>query len=46
MGVDSAMRMDGGGSTAMWVAGQPSEGIVSNPGRGERQIFNGIFIGT
>ncbi len=44
--VDSAMEMDQGGSTAMWVRGQPNDGVVSNPGKGEREIFNGLFIGV
>jgi len=44
--VETAMEMDQGGSTAMWVAGQPNNGIVSNPGVEERQLFNGIFIGV
>lgn len=49
--VDTAMEMDQGGSTAMWVQGQPGTvagepGIVSNPGHSERLIFNGVFIGT
>jgi hypothetical protein len=44
--VDSAMEMDQGGSTAMWVRGQPNDGVVSNPGKGERELFNGLFIGV
>lgn len=48
--VNSAMEMDQGGSTAMWVRGQPGSlpnepGIVTNPGEGERLIFNGVFMG-
>jgi hypothetical protein len=43
--VHSALNMDQGGSTTMWVHGQPANGIVSNPGAGERNIFNGVFIG-
>lgn len=50
VGADTAMEMDQGGSTVMWVNGQPGTvpgepGVVSNPGRGERLLFNGIFIG-
>jgi hypothetical protein len=35
----------------MWVKGQPGTvagepGIVTNPGEGERLLFNGVFIGT
>lgn len=44
LGVHSAMGMDQGGSTTMWVKGEPNQGIVSNPGSGERSIFNGLFI--
>ena len=43
--VDSAMNMDQGGSTAMWIKGQPASGIVSNPGVAERLLFNGVFLG-
>ena len=37
-------------STAMWIKGQPGSkagepGIVTNPGEGERLLFNGVFIG-
>jgi len=49
--VHTAMEMDQGGSTAMWVRGQPGTvpgepGIVSNPNNAERQLFNGVFIGV
>lgn len=49
--VDTAMELDQGGSTAMWITGQPGSvpgepGIVTNPGNGERQLFNGVFIGV
>ena len=44
--VDSAMNMDQGGSTAMWIKGQPASGIVSNPGVAERLLFNGVFLGV
>ncbi len=40
----SAMGMDQGGSTTMYVAGHGTDGIVSNPGRGARNIFNGLFL--
>jgi len=43
---ESAMEMDQGGSTAMWIEGQPNKGIVSNPGVHERPLFNGLFIGV
>ena len=40
--VDTAMEMDQGGSTAMWVKGQASgtNGIVTNPTVAERELFN------
>lgn len=46
--VDTAMEMDQGGSTAMWVKGQASgtNGIVTNPTVAERELFNGVFIGV
>jgi exopolysaccharide biosynthesis protein len=37
----SAMNMDQGGSTTMWVKGQ---GVVSNPGHGLRNLANGLFV--
>jgi exopolysaccharide biosynthesis protein len=40
-GVSSAMAMDQGGSTTMWVKGA---GIVSRSGGGPRPIFAGLFI--
>ena len=40
--VDTAMGMDQGGSTTMWVQGA---GVVSNPGAGDaRPIFSGLFL--
>jgi len=44
--VNTAMEMDQGGSTAMWVKGQPRDGIVSNPTVAERELFNGVFLGV
>ena len=44
LGVDSAMGMDQGGSTTMWVNGEAGDGVVSNPGAGARQVFDGLFI--
>lgn len=40
----SAMNMDQGGSTTMWVKGQPGDGVVSNSGGGPRSINSGVFI--
>lgn len=39
--VSSAMGMDQGGSTTMWVQGR---GYVSNPGQGVRDIFSALFV--
>lgn len=44
LGCASAMGMDQGGSTTMWVAGQGQDGIVSKSGGGPRPIFNGLFL--
>ncbi len=40
-GVQAAMGCDQGGSTTMWVKGA---GIVSNPDRGVRSVFSGLFV--
>jgi exopolysaccharide biosynthesis protein len=32
LGVHSAMNMDQGGSTTMWIDGESGNGVVSNPG--------------
>eukprot|EP00698_Gefionella_okellyi_P017635 TRINITY_DN5192_c0_g2_i1.p1 TRINITY_DN5192_c0_g2~~TRINITY_DN5192_c0_g2_i1.p1 ORF type:complete len:336 (+),score=43.44 TRINITY_DN5192_c0_g2_i1:644-1651(+) len=39
-----AMEMDQGGSTTMYVQGQGDNGVVSNPGKGLRQLFSGLFV--
>jgi len=44
LGVSSAMAMDQGGSTTMYVAGHGQNGIVSKYGGGPRAIFNGLFL--
>ena len=44
LGVASAFGMDQGGSTTMFVKGQGTDGIVSNPGDGARPIFTGLFL--
>lgn len=50
-GSDAAMNLDGGGSTAMYVKGQPDRGIVNYPSdnkqfdhQGERPVANIIYI--
>jgi len=51
LGCVSALNLDGGGSTAMWVRGEPDKGIVSNPSdnrkfdhAGERAVSNVVLI--
>lgn len=49
LGATSAMGMDQGGSTTMFVAGQGTEGIVTCTSQGSgcgspRNIFNGLFL--
>ncbi|HEY5391432.1 MAG TPA: phosphodiester glycosidase family protein [Hanamia sp.] len=47
----SAMNFDGGGSTTMWIRGEPENGVVSHPTDnkkydhfGERKVANAILI--
>jgi exopolysaccharide biosynthesis protein len=47
----NAINLDGGGSTTMWIKGQPDSGIVSHPTDnkkfdhyGERKIANAIIL--
>ena len=47
----NAINLDGGGSTTMWIAGQPDSGIVNHPTDnkkfdhyGERKIANAIIL--
>ncbi|MEO7044201.1 MAG: phosphodiester glycosidase family protein, partial [Ferruginibacter sp.] len=47
----SAINFDGGGSTTMWVNGEPDNGIISHPTDnkkydhlGERKVANAILI--
>lgn len=46
LGALDAVNMDGGGTTTMWVDGEPSSGVVNYPsdGAGERQTANAIAI--
>ena len=45
LGVVTALGMDQGGSTTMFVAGQGNgTGIVSNPGQQPRSVFSGLFL--
>lgn len=46
LGAVDALNMDGGGTTTMWIAGEPSSGVVnypSDPG-GERSTPNAIAV--
>lgn len=47
----SALNFDGGGSTTMWVSGEPENGVISHPTDnkkydhfGERKVANAILI--
>jgi exopolysaccharide biosynthesis protein len=47
----SAINLDGGGSTTMWVKGEPENGVISHPTDnkkydhlGERKVANAILI--
>lgn len=51
LGCDYAMNLDGGGSTTMWVAGEPFNGVVNYPSDngaydhlGERGAANAIAV--
>ncbi|SOD19975.1 phosphodiester glycosidase family protein [Pedobacter xixiisoli] len=51
LGCTSAINLDGGGSTALWVSGYGENGIVNHPSdnkkwdhEGERKVANVIFI--
>lgn len=45
LGAYNAINMDGGGSTALWIRGEPANGIVNTPSDGsERSVANAIAI--
>ncbi len=51
LGCRDALNMDGGGSTTMYVAGKPNDGIVNHPSdnrrydcKGERGVSNCILV--
>ncbi len=51
IGVDDAINLDGGGSTTLYVAGEPDNGIVNHPSdnkvfdrAGERYIVNSLLF--
>ena len=51
IGVDDAINVDGGGSTTLYVKGQPENGIVNHPSdngkfdrKGERSVVNAILF--
>jgi len=45
LGCESAMNLDGGGSTTMYVRGSGSAGVVNQPSGGtERKVSDGLFV--
>jgi hypothetical protein len=51
LGCVDGMNLDGGGSTTLWIAERPANGVVSYPSdggmanhRGERAVANGWFV--
>jgi exopolysaccharide biosynthesis protein len=51
LGCRDAVNLDGGGSTTMWIFGQPDKGIVNMPSDnklfdhfGERKVANAVLI--
>lgn len=47
LGATQAINMDGGGSTTLWVRGEPNNGIVNKPSDGqERSVVNAIAVSS
>ncbi len=51
LGCRNAVNLDGGGSTTMWIAGKPENGIVNMPcdnklfdAMGERRVANAVVV--
>lgn len=51
LGAENALNLDGGGSTTMYVKGQPDNGVVNRPcdnqkfdNQGERRVSNSILL--
>ena len=51
LGVENALNLDGGGSTTMYIEGQPENGIVNRPcdnqkfdRQGERRVSNSLLL--
>jgi exopolysaccharide biosynthesis protein len=51
LGCDEAINLDGGGSTTLWIAGQPENGVINFPSdnkkwdhEGERKVANVVIL--
>ncbi len=51
LGAKDAINLDGGGSTTLWVSGQPENGVVNYPSdnkqwdhKGERKVANALIL--
>jgi hypothetical protein len=45
LGAVNALGLDGGGSSTMWVRGEPSSGVVNTPSDGsERSVANAVAV--
>lgn len=43
LGADDAMNLDGGGSTTMWVAGFPDNGIINHPSDNKKMMTSSKY---
>ncbi|MBN1476923.1 phosphodiester glycosidase family protein [Candidatus Sumerlaeota bacterium] len=45
LGCTDAVGLDGGGSTTMWITGEPGSGVVNTPSDGsERSVVNAVAV--
>ena len=52
LGAEKGLNLDGGGSTTMYVKGEPENGVVNRPSdnreyvdnKGERRVANSILL--